>query len=298
MTRFALLTGSSCLAVATALATYAQAAEPVPDGGRITVSVTATVTTKGQAGFRTSAVEHSFTGSCILTATSRMRGDLVTGAVAGDVEAMQQTTEKMAAQMSDAELEAFAQEMEAKMAACGTDEACAMAVMQESMNDPRLQAGAKAAQSNAPEVDALTERMSETNLQSFTAERCQGTITVNDRHVTDDPGGEGGVDAYNETVTIKGTDEFDWGLDRWMMTILGDFKSEQSIYNIGPPAFGQFESDSSVKGKSQATVSFLPDGVTWPVGSGPEPGFLKGGSKVGDAPGGEVTLKWTVKRGG
>jgi hypothetical protein len=188
--------------------------------------------------------------------------------------------------------------MEAKMAACGDDQACAMAVMQEAMNDPRVKAGGQIAQENAPAVNALANQMTDTNLQTFTPQRCDGTMKVNDRHVTDDPGGEGGVDAYQETVTIKGSEKYDWGLDRWTMTVLGDFKSEQSIFSFRPPHNGQFSSTSTVKGKDESDVTFLPDGVAWPERFGPKPGFLKGGSESLDAPGGQVTIKWTVQRGG
>jgi hypothetical protein len=38
--------------------------------------------------------------------------------------------------------------------------------------------------------------------------------------------------------------------------------------------------------------------VAWPERFGPKPGFLKGGSESLDAPGGQVTIKWTVQRGG
>jgi hypothetical protein len=147
-------------------------------------------------------------------------------------------------------------------------------------------------------VNALANRMADTNLQTFTPQRCEGTMKVNDRHVTADPGGEGGADAYQETVTIKDSEKYDWGLDRWTMTVLGDFKSEQSVFSFRPPHNGQFSSTSTVKGKGETGVTFLPDGVAWPERFGPKPGFLKGGSETLDAPGGQVTVKWTVQRGG
>ena len=125
MRKIVLLAGSSWLAVAAALSTPAAGAEPVPDGGKITVKVTVTATAKGNSDIRTSAIDHSFTGSCVLKAAARMRGDLATGqAMAGDTAAMEQTTTTMQGQMDDAGLEAFGKEMEAKMAACGADEAC------------------------------------------------------------------------------------------------------------------------------------------------------------------------------
>ena len=299
MRRIVLLAGSSWLAVAAALSTPALGAEPVPDGGKITVKVTVTATSKGKSDIRSSTIDHSFTGSCVLTAAGRLRGDLATGQVmAEDAAAIENTTTKMQGQMDDAGLEQFGKEMEAKMAACGDDQACAMAVMQEAMNDPRVKAGGQIAQENAPAVNALANQMTDTNLQTFTPQRCDGTMKVNDRHVTDDPGGEGGVDAYQETVTIKGSEKYDWGLDRWTMTVLGDFKSEQSIFSFRPPHNGQFSSTSTVKGKDESDVTFLPDGVAWPERFGPKPGFLKGGSETLDAPGGRVTVKWTVQRGG
>jgi len=271
----------------------------VPDGGKITVKVTVTATSRGKSDIRTSAIDHSFSGSCILKAASKMRGDLATGqAVAGDAAAVENTTTTMQAQMDDAGLEAFSKEIEAKMAACGADEACQMAVMQEAMNDPRAKAGGQIAQQNAPAVNALANRMADTNLQTFTPERCEGTMKVNDRHVTNDPGGEGGADAYQETLTIKDSEKYDWGLDRWAITVMGDFKSEQSIFSIRPPQGGQFSSTSTVKGQSETSVVFLPDGVAWPDRFGPKPGFLKGGSELLEAPGGQVTVKWTVQRGG
>jgi hypothetical protein len=170
--------------------------------------------------------------------------------------------------------------------------------MQEAMNAPRVKAGGQIAQENAPEVNALANQMTDTNLQTFTPERCEGTMKVNDRQVTDDPGGEGGAGAYQETVTIKGSEKYDWGLDRWTITVLGDFKSAQSIYSIRPPHGGQFPSSSSVEGKGETGVEFVPDGVSWPERFGPKSGFLQGGSEVLEAPGGQVTIKWTVKRGG
>ncbi len=299
MRKFVLLAGSSWLAVAAALSTPAGGAEPMPDGGKITVKVTVTATSNGRSDIRTSAIDHSFTGSCVLTAAGKLRGDLATGQMqAGDAAAIEHTTTNMQAQMDDAGLEEFGKEMEAKMAACGADEACAMAVMQQAMNDPRVKAGGQIAQQNAPEVNALANQMADTNLQTFTPERCEGTMKVNDRQVIDDPGGEGGAGAYQETVTIKGSEKYGWGLDRWTMTVLGDFKSEQSIFSFQPPRGGQFPSTSTAKGKSETGVVFLPDGVAWPDRFGPKPGFLKGGSEVMDAPGGQVTVKWTVQRGG
>jgi hypothetical protein len=144
MRKIVLLAGSSWLAVAAALSTPAAGVEPVPDGGKITVKVTVTATSKGQSDIRTSAIDHSFSGSCVLTAAGRMRGDLATSqAMAGDTAAMERTTTNMQAQMDDAGLDAFGKEMEAKMAACGDDQACAMAVMQEAMNDPRVKAAGR-----------------------------------------------------------------------------------------------------------------------------------------------------------
>lgn len=298
MRKIALLAGSSCLAVAAALST-ATGAEPVPDGGKITVKVTVTATATGKSDIRSSAIDHSFTGSCVLKAAGRMRGDLATGQMqAGDAAAMERTTTTMQTQMDDAGLEQFGKEMEAKMAACGDDQACAAAVMQEAMNDPRVKAGGQIAQQNAPAVNGLANQMADTNLQTFTPEKCDGTMKVNDRKVTNDPGGEGGADAYQETVTIKDSETYPWGLDRWTMTVMGDYKSEQSILSFRPPQGGQFASTSTVKGKGETGVSFLPDGVAWPERFGPKPGFLKGGSETLDAPGGQVTVKWTVKRGG
>lgn len=291
MRKFVLLAGCSWLAVAAALPMPATAAEPLPDGGKITVKVTVTATSKGQSDIRTSKIDHSFSGSCVLTAAGKLRGDLLTGQpMAGDEEAMESTTSKMEAQMEDSGLEEFSREMEAKMAACGDDEACAMAVMQEAMNDPRVKAGGEIAKSNAPEVNALVDRMSDTNVQSFTPERCQGTMKVNDSYFTDDPGGEAGAGAYQETVTVKGSQTFDWGLDHWAMTAMGDFKAEQSILSFRPPHGGPFSSTSTLNGKSEAAVEFLPDGVSWPERFGPVAGFLKGGSEVLDAPGGKVTI--------
>lgn len=299
MRKIVLLAGCSWLAVSAALSMPAAGAEPVPDGGKITVKVTVTTTAKGKSDIRTSAIDHSFTGSCVLKAGGRFRGDLATGqAMAGDTAAMEQTTTNMQAQMNDADLEQLGKDMEAKMAACGADEACQMAVMQEAMNDPRVKAGGQIAQQNAPAVNALANQMSDTNLQTFTPERCEGTMKVNDRHVTDDPGGEAGADAYQETVTIKDSEKFSPGLDRWAITVMGDYKSEQSIFSFRPPQGGQFASTSSVKGKGETGVTFLPDGVAWPERFGPKPGFLKGGSETLDAPGGQVTIKWTVQRGG
>jgi hypothetical protein len=299
MRRLVLLAGSSWLAVAAALSTPAPGAEPLPDGGKITVKITVTATAKGQSDIRTNTIDHSFTGSCVLTAAGKLRGDLATGQVeAGDAAALERTTTNMQAQMDDAGLEEFGREMEAKMAACGADEACAMAVMQEAMNDPRVKAGGQMAQSNAPEVNALANQMADTNLQTFIPEKCEGTMTVNDRHVIDDPGGEGGASAYQDTVTVKGSETYDWGLDRWSITALGDFKSEQSIFSVQPPRGGQFPSASTVKGEGETGVVFVPDGVAWPDRFGPKPGFLQGGSEVLNAPGGQVTIEWTVKRGG
>ena len=82
------------------------------------------------------------------------------------------------------------------------------------------------------------------------------------------------------------------------ITVLGDFKSEQSIYSIRPPHGGQFASTSTVEGKGETGVEFLPDGVAWPDRFGPKSGFLQSGSEVLEAPSGQVTIKWTVKRGG
>ena len=79
-----------------------------------------TATFKGKSDIRSSTIDHSFTGSCVLTAAGKLRGDLATGqAMAGDVSAMESTTTKMQGQMDDAGLEQFSKEMEAKMAACG-----------------------------------------------------------------------------------------------------------------------------------------------------------------------------------
>src|SRR5262245_10888314 len=68
MRKIVLLASCSWLAVAAALSTPAAGAEPVPDGGKITVKVTVTATSKGKSDIRTSAIDHSFTGSCVLKA--------------------------------------------------------------------------------------------------------------------------------------------------------------------------------------------------------------------------------------
>jgi hypothetical protein len=171
MRKIVLLAGSSWLAVAAALSTPAAGAEPVPDGGKITVKVTVTATSTGQSDIRTTAIDHSFTGSCVLTASARLRGDLATGQMqAGDAAAWSKqprtykprwTTPGSRVREGDG----------SKDGLCGADEACAMAVMQ-AMNDPRVKAGGQIAQQNAPEVNALANQMADTNLQTFTPERC------------------------------------------------------------------------------------------------------------------------------
>ena len=105
----------------------------MPDGGKIAVKVTVTVTAtfKRKSDIRSSTIDHSFTGSCVLTAAGRLRGDLATGqAMAGDVSAMESTTTKMQGQMDEAGLEQFSKEME-EDASAADDQACAMAAMQE-----------------------------------------------------------------------------------------------------------------------------------------------------------------------
>jgi hypothetical protein len=276
------------------------AAGPLPEGAKITINVKMTAVAKTKGDITTSSIDRAYSATCVLAASAPMRGDIETGeADPGDVAAMERASKKLEAAVDDNDLEAFAQKVEAEVSACGEDEACAMAVMQKYMNDPRLLQAGEAAAAAKPDVDAAVAGAQDTNMQIFQPGQCTGTLKLNDSHFTDDPGGEGGADAYQETVTVKGEAKALPELAKaWIMVIYGDFAAGKSIYHIPMPLPGTIAATSSLKGKYETTVQFLPDGATWPGKFGPEPGFLKAGSRTFDIPGGKVAVEWTVKKGG
>lgn len=278
----------------------AEAGKPVPEFSKVTVNVSITLVQKGKSGTSTSSISHKYLGQCVLLASQAFPGDLMTGnPVQVDTSSIEAKSKDATVKLQQPDMQEYMKQVQAEILACGNDQACIMKAGQKLMQDPRaatLQGVEKDAAAVGQDMQGLQR---ESNLQVFGVEGCTGTIEADDQHFVDDPGGEGGGGAYQETIKVKGRQKVD--LSRTLhghVKIHGDFKVDQTVLFIEAPPNTTMPATSSLKGKYEDDLVFFPSGVHWENQYGPVAGFLKPGSKKFEIPGGTMTVEWKIKRGG
>lgn len=278
----------------------AEAGKPVPEFSKVTVNVSITLIQKSKSGTSTSSISHKYLGQCVLLASQAFPGDLMTGnPVQVDTSSIEAKSKDVTATLQQPDMQEYMKQVQAEILACGNDQACVMKAGQKLMQDPRAATLQGVGQDSAGLGKDMQGLQRESNLQVFGVEGCTGTIEADDQHFIDDPGGEGGGGAYQETINVKGKRKVDLGNTRaGQVKIHGDFKADQTVLFIEAPPNTTMPATSSLKGKFEDDLVFFPSGVQWDKQYGPVAGFLKPGSKKFEIPGGTMTVEWKVKRGG
>ena len=185
-------------------AEIAVAQDPVPEGTKATVNFSLTVKEQTKSQWSNTAIARVLNAQCVMVAGPALQ-------VSWDGPTAEQNAATAQAQANAAAFEQnyapsadMMANMEAMMEKCGEDEACIQAeVMKMSQTSEVQQMVAKQDQAKA-DVAGLTPDLGPLRYQTWNAQGCEGTLSVNDTYFTSDPGGEGGYGAYQDTTTVNG----------------------------------------------------------------------------------------------
>lgn len=165
-----------------------------------------------------------------------------------------------------------------EMKKCGSDQACAQALMMKMMQNGTM--------------DKAAATLDQKNYTLWTPTTCTGALTVDDRS------SRTGADAmsvpFSETVTIKGAAE----VRMWQgLAIQHDLKAGVSEYRFASPEAVTIDRTlvrigaGATTEKNQQRVAAFDPKVNHAL-----PGAPKSGKAVSTIPGGTVTFEWTVVR--
>lgn len=179
--------------------------------------------------------------------------------------------------------------LEAMMKSCkakgGSDQSCAMQVMQAMQNDQAYMEGmgrtGSRSRAAAPKVDAVAGKF-----EIWFSEGCTGTLTANNRTTLS----KGGVVKNIETIVgkrpISNADA--------NVTVETDLAAASSRVRIVTPVATGLPRTALGDNRREARVTALPEGN---VNAGPTPGGIKGGRLSKKLPGGSYDVEWTFVRG-
>jgi hypothetical protein len=197
-------------------------------------------------------------------------------------------TEADVAQMQSDGTAAKMQDLESMMKACkakgGSDETCAMQIMQAMQSDPALMDGGGRAGSRskaaASQVDAAAGKF-----EIWFSENCTGTLTANNRTTLS----KGGVAKTRETIIGKRPLS---NADANVVVETDLTKASSRVWIVAPEASGVPRTAPDTK--TEATVMALPDGN---IIAGPTPGKIKNGRYSKKIAGGGYDVEWVFVPG-
>lgn len=172
---------------------------------------------------------------------------------------------------------------------CGDDEACMMAMAQKLAQNGEIQNMAKNKDAVIAAAAKLQQNPEPLRYQQWQPKQCTGTITANDTITVDDPGGEGGADAYKETKKIQGSAPI--GANWRGMAIETDLIGGTTSYRMAAVPPVTIASSSTLKGAGQEQVT-LTGATKLPDQLGPLKGALGKQSTTVKGETGTLNLSW------
>ncbi len=265
------------------------AGEPAKPGATMTVSVQITTQEHGKTDTQTTTINRVLKGQCLMQALAAtevgMKG----------VSAEQQA----AIDKSNAKAEAFAKQyapsenltnqIAAAAEKCGDDEACMVAMAQQLAGNSEIQNMAKKKDAAVAAVAGLKPDLGPVRYQQWQPKQCSGTITANDTIDVNDPGGEGGADAYREITRIQGS--VPAGPDWRGMIIETDLVAGTTTYQMMSVPPVTMPTTSSLTGAGQQEVSLILE-TPMPESIGPLQGVLGTQSTTFKGPSGTLGIAW------
>ena len=139
----------------------------------------------------------------------------------------------------------------------------------------------------AADVAGLMPDLGPARYQTWSAQNCSGTLSVDDTYVDSDPGGEGGVGAYTDTTTVKGSAPVDPQAIAFEAET--DSLANTTRYRFATTAMGSFPATSVRKGAGQRQVQLM-GSTALPQVIGPMSGNFGADKKTVSGDIGTVTL--------
>lgn len=241
------------------------------EGTTLVIEFTATLKTALSTSVTTSTIERVLKGRCKLEA----RGLMPYGVMG--------PTKEQERAMQNAQPSTEMADLEKEVAKCKGDQACMMRLAE------------RAANAKAPEGASGT-------IQTWFPQSCSGSFKVDERHDTNDPGGEGGGGAYRQTTTIKGMNVIkEGGEDGWHGAFIDhDVAKNVTTYHFTNIEPMEFETRSTRTGHnagvSQGKASIALLGAEFPNPWAAQKGPPAAGKTTKKADGGTLTVEWLIKR--
>lgn len=287
------LTTAGLSALSILLLPDAWAGEAAKAGATMTVNVQITSKEQHKTMTATTTIDRVLKGQCLMEALEPAQVGW------NGVSAEQQA----AIDKSHADAEAFSKEygpseelgnqIAAAAEKCGDDQACMMAVAMKLSQNSEIQAMAKKKDAAVAAASKLRPDMGPARYQQWQPKSCTGTITANDTFVVDDPGGEGGMDAYKETKKVQGSAAVGPG---WHgMSIETDLVAGTTSYRMMAVPPVTIASSSTLNGAGEEKVDLIVD-TEMPDTVGPLQGVLGKQSATVKGAEGSLSLTWQSTR--
>lgn len=284
----ALLLTAAVVGIA-ALPTLGVAAEPAKEGATATLNVEITTQEHGKTDIETSTINRVLKGQCLMVAQPPMQFgmDGPSTEQQAALNKSQANTQVVAKQYTPSE--DLTNQMVAAANKCGDDQACMMAEVQKLSGNSEIQTMAKNQGAAKGAIAGLTPDLGPLRYQQWQPQQCSGTITANDTFVVNDPGGEGGADAYTETKKIQGSAPAspDWR----GMIIETDLVAGTTTYRMMPIPPVAIASSSSLKGAGNEQIRLILS-TPMPDKVGPLKGVLGKQSTTLKSSRGTLGLSW------
>ncbi len=268
-------------------APLALAKGPVAEGTTATINFSLTVKEQAKSQWSSTAIARVLKAQCVMVAgpatqvgwngpTAEQEAAIAKGQA--NAEAFQQNYAPSDNMMAN---------MEAMMEKCGEDEACIQAEVMKMSQTAEVQGMVGKQEQAKKDIAGLTPDLGPARYQSWSPQGCSGTLSVNDTYFTSDPGGEGGYGAFEDTITVSGTQPVDPKALAVMMET--DSVGNTTSYKIGAPVQATFPSVSSREGAGSRQVQLMGSTALPPV-IGPLKGVLGAQSATIQGEIGTVTL--------
>jgi hypothetical protein len=259
-----------------------------PAGATKTVNVLITTKQQGKSDIKTTTINRTLKGQCQMVA--KKPEQISWGGTSNDQKAAlaQSQANAQAFQQNYAPSEELQNQIAAAAAKCGDDEACMAAIAMKLTQNPEIQKMSQNQAAAKADMAGLTPNLGPARYQVWEPKQCTGTITANDTINIDDPGGEGGMDAYKETKKIQGSA----AVTGWPgMFIETDIVGRTTTYRLGSVPPVTIATTSTLKGAGQEQVSLILD-TKLPEVIGPLKGVFGKQSTTVTGEAGSVSLTW------
>ncbi|MBK8161133.1 MAG: hypothetical protein IPK59_21045 [Rhodospirillaceae bacterium] len=262
-------------------------ADPAPEGTAKTLNFSVAVKEQSKGEWASSAIARVLNAQCVLIAGPAVQISWDGPTAAQEAATAQAQANGQAFEQNYAPSEATVANMEAMVEKCGEDEACLMAAVQQMSQTQEIQDMAAKQGQAAADVAGLMPDLGPARYQTWSAQNCSGTLSVDDTYVDSDPGGEGGVGAYTDTTTVKGSAPVD--PQAIVFEAETDSLANTTRYRLATTAMGSFPATSSLKGAGQRQVQLM-GSTALPQVIGPMPGNFGADKKTVSGDIGTVTL--------